>query len=895
MSLLKAAKLPKSFRRRQLSNTIGVAPNWGLVRLEDRVMLAGDAGVAVQSAQVAVAPSTTTHDTASQTHIQATEIAARTIVVIDYRVDDIDSLTKGMDDHAELIVVGQNQDAIDVIGQLIKSSRGKVDALHIVCHGRDGALEIGNGTLDGQTLLEHAGNVQQWSSQMTSDADILLYGCDVAATDKGIQFIRLMSELTGADVAASLNRTGAVDNAADWVLEHSTGNIEAALVFDAATRRSYQHTLNIVINAWGQQGGEQFDLQINGETVQTFTADTTWTPFVYETDADVSGDQVRIVFTNDAFDANTGYDRNLFVNNIQVNGVNFETNSDGTFSTGSYTPEDGVVPGFARGIVLHTNGYFQYGADTSPTVEAGTEITVTAAGQTGSEVFQITAGDAGILGEFQVSTAEQEFVVWTPLDVALEDVRVEFINDLFDPSADYDRNLIVSSIVVTDAETGESDTAIPGNADVFSTGTYLSQDGVTPGFGRGNTLHANGFFQFAPSDVPTGDPSDGPSDDPSGPVSDLTVDTSFGDNGQVLLDSALDLVTLPDGRFAVNVFTGGGSSGTASDLIYFTADGQVDTSRGDNGRVSLFGFAGVGLAAFDDGSILVQSASTTFSSTYTRLDPDGQFDTSFGDDGVVTFPTTTTPEIALTPDGGFIVAGAPITVTFDANDVARFDSSGQLVTSFGDEGVAFFPEAIEFGEPVVTESGDIFVINQSDFTPLAEIIKLTPDGQRDLSFGDSGTFSIATNVDPESDELLASNVQLDSQGRLLFAANVDDDNVQIFRLNPNGTIDTSFNSPIFPDVLSFASEFQFDIDAQDRVVGALNEIVDTDVGRDVTRSIFRLNVDGSFDTSFSSDGIGLVSQEVDVQFVDIDAEDIAVLADGSILLLNNSDISRFFV
>ena len=321
----------------------------------------------------------------------------------------------------------------------------------------------------------------------------------------------------------------------------------------------------------------------------------------------------------------------------------------------------------------------------------------------------------------------------------------------------------------------------------------------------------------------------------------------------------------------------------------------MDTSRGDNGRVALFGFAGVGLAAFDDGSILVQSPSTTLSSTYTRLDPDGQFDTSFGDDGVVTFPTTTTPEIALTPDGGFIVAGAPITVTFDANDVARFDSSGQLVTSFGDGGVAFFPEAIEFGEPVVTESGDIFVINQSDFTPLAEIIKLTPDGQRDLSFGDSGTFSIATNVDPESDELLASNVQLDSQGRLLFAANVDDDNVQIFRLNPNGTIDTSFNSPIFPDVLSFASEFQFDIDAQDRVVGALNEIVDTDVGRDVTRSIFRLNVDGSFDTSFSSDGIGLVSQEVDVQFVDIDAEDIAVLADGSILLLNNSDISRFFV
>ena len=31
---------------------------------------------------------------------------------------------------------------------------------------------------------------------------------------------------------------------------------------------------------------------------------------------------------------------------------------------------------------------------------------------------------------------------------------------------------------------------------VFSTGTFLDTDGITPGFGRGETLHTNGFLQF---------------------------------------------------------------------------------------------------------------------------------------------------------------------------------------------------------------------------------------------------------------------------------------------------------------------------------------------------------------------------------------------------------------
>jgi hypothetical protein len=44
---------------------------------------------------------------------------------------------------------------------------------------------------------------------LTQGADLLLYGCDVASTETGRDYAGLWAELTGADVAASKDATGA--------------------------------------------------------------------------------------------------------------------------------------------------------------------------------------------------------------------------------------------------------------------------------------------------------------------------------------------------------------------------------------------------------------------------------------------------------------------------------------------------------------------------------------------------------------------------------------------------------------------------------------------------------------------------------------------------------------
>jgi len=63
---------------------------------------------------------------------------------------------------------------------------------------------------------------------LTDSGDILLYGCDVAQGEIGQAFIEQLAQLTGADVAASTDLTGAAALGGDWVLEAQAGVVEAA-------------------------------------------------------------------------------------------------------------------------------------------------------------------------------------------------------------------------------------------------------------------------------------------------------------------------------------------------------------------------------------------------------------------------------------------------------------------------------------------------------------------------------------------------------------------------------------------------------------------------------------------------------------------------------------------
>ena len=140
----------------------------------------------------------------------------------------------------------------------------------------------------------------------------------------------------------------------------------------------------VQIFAAGDLGGEEFALQIDGQTVEQFTVSQEFSTFEFQAESPITADQVSIEFLNDQFDPAAGIDSNLIVDAIEIDGVRFETESPSVFSTGTFLDADGITPGFGRGEVLNANGFFQFSSDTGSSL-----LEVSARGDVGTEQFNV--------------------------------------------------------------------------------------------------------------------------------------------------------------------------------------------------------------------------------------------------------------------------------------------------------------------------------------------------------------------------------------------------------------------------------------------------------------------------------------------------------------------------
>jgi hypothetical protein len=183
--------------------------------------------------------------TATATDSAATEIRHE-LVVVDTRVADwqqlVDDIPRGGDRDVEVVLLDPARDGIEQIGAALAQRRG-LDALHIVSHGEAGALEIGATHLDFSTLLIDATSVSGWRLALNDGADLMLYGCDLAASSDGRALVDALSRLTGADVAASVDTTGSASVGGDWVLEYTTGAIQSATLAGASGLASWNGSL----------------------------------------------------------------------------------------------------------------------------------------------------------------------------------------------------------------------------------------------------------------------------------------------------------------------------------------------------------------------------------------------------------------------------------------------------------------------------------------------------------------------------------------------------------------------------------------------------------------------------------------------------------------------------
>ncbi|MGB5439563.1 MAG: DUF4347 domain-containing protein, partial [Gammaproteobacteria bacterium] len=179
--------------------------------------------------------------------VPADQRTAKEIIFVDPAVRDYNSLLQGISGNTEVVMLDKGRDGVEQISEVLAGYQD-VRAVHILSHGDDASLVLGGTVLNNSNVDSYQEALTGWQAYLHADADILIYGCDVAAGEDGQAFIEQLAEFTGADIAASTDDTGA---GGDWVLEATTGVVEADLPFDEVALATYGETLAAV-------GGEVF-------------------------------------------------------------------------------------------------------------------------------------------------------------------------------------------------------------------------------------------------------------------------------------------------------------------------------------------------------------------------------------------------------------------------------------------------------------------------------------------------------------------------------------------------------------------------------------------------------------------------------------------------------------
>ncbi|MFZ5527605.1 MAG: DUF4347 domain-containing protein, partial [Pseudomonadota bacterium] len=203
-----------------------------LFSAEASVWLAGDAPTSSSGTST---PSPSVQYTA-QSNLQAEQSTspARDIAFVDLGIENADILIADLQAQGrnlDIVTIGKDEDGIEVITRTLAQAQAPYDAIHILSHGDASGLTLGDTRLDLAALQSRAQDIAGWGAALNSDADLMLYGCELAAGADGRQLIDDLGLLTGADVAASDDLTGASVLGGDWALEYHQGQVDAQTLF----------------------------------------------------------------------------------------------------------------------------------------------------------------------------------------------------------------------------------------------------------------------------------------------------------------------------------------------------------------------------------------------------------------------------------------------------------------------------------------------------------------------------------------------------------------------------------------------------------------------------------------------------------------------------------------
>lgn len=254
-----------------------------------------------------------------------------------------------------------------------------------------------------------------------------------------------------------------------------------------------------VIQVWakGQEGAERMELRIDNDVVKVWTVRTSMDFYEHVHSDTVRANQISVHFTNDEYDAESGYDHNLTVDKMILDGTTYESEAATVEAKGVGTPNGCNVVGFFEKELLYCDGYFKYNAGDGDggddggggDDEDGSTIQVFAKGDEGDEVIQLRI-DGSTVKSWTLSQAMATYTHEHSSDVNANQVAVHFINDAANANKTYDLNVTIDKIVL-DGTTHQTEApSVEGKG--FWNGSNCSQVSNY----QQERLHCNGYYAY---------------------------------------------------------------------------------------------------------------------------------------------------------------------------------------------------------------------------------------------------------------------------------------------------------------------------------------------------------------------------------------------------------------
>ncbi|WP_277948863.1 DUF4347 domain-containing protein [Magnetospirillum sp. 15-1] len=164
------------------------------------------------------------------------------VAFVDTSVADYKTLEAGIRDGVEIVEIHGGESGLAQMAAWAESHTG-YDSIHVLSHGSEATLHLGSDTITDASLSSATAKAElaEIGHALKAGGDILIYGCDVAKGADGQAFVADLAAVTGADVAASDDVTGAAAKGGDWTLETRSGDVTST-AFASAT---YQDILNL--------------------------------------------------------------------------------------------------------------------------------------------------------------------------------------------------------------------------------------------------------------------------------------------------------------------------------------------------------------------------------------------------------------------------------------------------------------------------------------------------------------------------------------------------------------------------------------------------------------------------------------------------------------------------